>query len=120
MELWITFDISSGRGNVYRTKMPEIFVIRDSNKSKRNRINGLCEFNLTIWTNILEILVTEDQNFPLSGKQSKFIQPLLRQFGYLDAGNFSAEVWANVTSGDIVVEETRFLRVCPTTRIDMI
>ena len=97
-------------------------VIRYSNnfKSKGNQIDGLCEFNLTIWTNILEILIAKDQNFSLSGKQSKFIQPLLCKFGYLDAGNFSAEVWTDVMGGNIGVEEMRFLRVCPTTRIDMI
>jgi len=75
---------------------------------------------LTIWTNVFEVLVAEDQNLPLSGKQSKFIQALLCKFGYLDAGNFSAEVWANVASGDVGVEEMRFLRVSPSTRIDIV
>ena len=83
-------------------------------------IDKLGKFNLTIRTNIFEILIAKDQNFPLGSKQSKFIQTLLCELGYLDTRNFSAEVWTDVASGDVEVEEMRFLRISTSTRIDMV
>ena len=43
--------------------------------------------------------------------QQRTEQSLLCKLGYLNARNACAEVWANVMSGDVGVEETRLLNV---------
>ena len=85
MKFRITLNVARRRVYVYGTKVPDIYHQTGQVIKRTLSRDRLGKFNLTIRTNIFEILIAEDQNFPLSGEQSKLIQALLRKFGYLDA-----------------------------------
>lgn len=72
------------------------------------------DFNLPVRRKVLEVLVTEKKNFALGSEQCKFVQSFMRQFGDLDSGDFSPDVWAYVLDFDVGVKKIwlRWIGAC--------
>jgi len=73
MEFWETLDVTRGRMALNRPK-----VVRD--------------LDLTLGAQIFEVLVTENDQFPLSSIQCQLVQAGLRQLRDLNPMNLSAYV----------------------------
>jgi hypothetical protein len=80
--------------------------------------DSLCNFHLTIGSKILEILVSEDENFPLSGVQGELVETLLIKLTNLHTLDLSADVWGDVLGGS-VCEQVRLCGVSPASSIDV-
>ena len=74
MKFRITPDVAGRMVSLYGTKVPNRDGDQTGTRRGQKALDGLGDFNLTVWTKIFKILVTEDQDLPLGSKQSKFIQ----------------------------------------------
>ena len=74
MKFRITLDVAGRKVSMYKTKIPNRDRDLTGTRKSQKALDGLGDFNLTVWTKIFKILVAEDQHLPLGSKQSKFIQ----------------------------------------------
>lgn len=70
-------------------------------------------FNLTIRPDIFEILVAEEQYFPLSSIERELVKAFFAQGRYLNASDLSAKVRADVRDLGIGVQKVGLCRVGP-------
>jgi len=78
------------------------------------------DLNLSVRTEIFEILVPEDQELPLRSKQCKLVEPCVTQLRDLDTSDFSANVWADVIRLGARAEEVWFGGVSATAWVNMV
>lgn len=76
-----------------------------------DRTEVLGELDLSVWTNIFEVLVAEDNDLALSDVKSELVQTFLRQVSELDARDLSTEIGANISGGSVGSEEMGLLRI---------
>ena len=69
-------------------------------------------FDLAFRTDVLEILVPEDNHLPFCDEQRKLIQPFLAELRDLHPFNFRPYIRAEVLCGDVGCEQVRLGGVC--------
>ena len=100
-------------------------ISKNQPQSENNRCTGYSlllpsNLDLPVRIKILEVLVPEDQDLPLSGKQSKFVETCVAQFGNLDTFDFCANVGADIIRRGAGTEEVWFLGVSAGTWVNVI
>ena len=121
VELREALDVAGGGVVVDRAEVTEEWNIVETRVRSIGCPNLRGDFDLSLVAEVLEILVTEDQDLALSSVESKLVEALLRELRELDAADLSAEVGADV--GDLsigseevglggVSKETRLLGLC--------
>ena len=76
--------------------------------------------DLTVSPDILEVLVTEDQDLALRSVQSEFVKTLLGKLRELNATDFSAKVWTDMADFGVLVEEVGLGWVSPEASIGVL
>ncbi len=77
------------------------------------------DLNLLLRPDILEVLITEDENFALSGIERQLVQTLLGQLRELNTLDLSAQERAEVVLSDALVKKMGLLGVRTQTDIGM-
>ena len=86
----------------------------------KGKISILCDLNLTFGTDILEVLVAEYDDLPLSNIESEFIQTLLGELRELYTMDFCTEIGTNVRHLGIGGEEMGLLGVGAAAWVDVV
>jgi hypothetical protein len=63
---------------------------------------------LAVRSDILEVLVPEQENLPLSSEESELVKTLLRELRELNAVDLGTEIWAEVVELHVGSEEVGF------------
>ena len=63
---------------------------------------------MAVGSNILEVLITEEKNLPLSSEESELVETLLGELRELDTANLGAEIWAEVVELHVGSEKVGF------------
>ena len=64
--------------------------------------------DLAVSSDILEVLVTEEENPPLSSEESELVETLLGELRELHTVDLGTEIWAEVTELHVGSEEVGF------------
>ena len=75
---------------------------------------------MTLWCQVLEVLIPEEEHLALGGIECKLVQALLRELGDLHAGDLSTEVWADMGDLGFGGEKVRLGRVSAEANVDML
>jgi hypothetical protein len=87
---------------------------------RKGKTSILCDLNLTFGTEILEVLVAEYDNLPLSNIESKFIQTLLGELRELYTMDFCTEIRTNVGYLGVGGEEVGLLGIGAAAWVDVV
>jgi hypothetical protein len=75
---------------------------------------------LAVETEVLEVLVTEDQDLALRSVQSELVQTLLGELRELDTPDFGSKVRADMADFGVLVKEVGLGRVSSRTSIGVL
>ena len=78
-----------------------------------------CNLNLPVGTDILEVLIPEDQKLPLRNIKRKFVKSCVAQLGNLDACKFCANVRTDIVRLGTRAKEIWFGGICTGTWVGM-
>lgn len=100
MELGISLDVTRRRVPLNITKVSGWYIPVRKLKENSQESLLLGNFNLLLWTDVLEVLVPKDEHFSLSSIKCELIKPCLAQLRDLDSLDFCTDVWTEVIRSD--------------------
>ena len=80
----------------------------------------LGQLDLSIGTNVLEVLVPEKKHLALGSVECELVEAFLAELRDLDAADFSTEVGAEMLDPSLRRKEVRFGRVSSQARVNML
>ena len=66
---------------------------------------------MAVGSNILEVLITEEENLPLSSEESELVKTLLGELRDLNTFDNSTEVRGDVLQRNTILEQVRLLGI---------